>query len=140
MALFGFLQLPLNAQKVVSLIGARASIETLEFSSKFSLDKFNYIEGTVGVVTPQPEYTIGAGAAYHRHVLLKEDESIQFYYGFGVKGVIGDASALGMGPQLGILAIYKKINIGLDLLPTYFFNDALEFRPLFGIHLRYVNY
>ncbi|MEM9548706.1 MAG: hypothetical protein AAGA77_22165 [Bacteroidota bacterium] len=129
-----------NTQKFNSLIGARVGIETVEFSSKISLDEHNYLEGTVGVVTPQPDYTIGAGAAYHRHIHLNENQTFQFYYGAGVKGVFGDESGIGVGPQLGLLALYKKINIGVDVLPTYFFNDVLEFQPLFGVHLRWVNY
>ena len=127
-------------QNFVSLVGARASLETVEFSAKIALDNKNYLEGTVGIVTPQPEYTVGAGAAYHRHVHLNEAQTFQFYYGAGIKGVIGDETGFGVGPQVGLLALYKKINIGIDLLPTYFFNDALEFRPLFGVHLRIVNY
>ena len=128
------------AQNFVSLVGVRASLETAEFSAKIAMDNHNYLEGTVGIVTPQPDYTVGAGVAYHRHVHLNESQTFQFYYGVGFKAVIGDESALGLGPQVGLLALYKKINIGIDLLPTYFFNDALEFRPLFGVHLRYVNY
>lgn len=127
------------AQNFNSLVGARLGIKTAEFSAKIALDNKNYLEGTMGIVTPQPEYTVGAGAAYHRHIHLNDDQSFQFYYGFGFKGVIGDESALGLGPQAGLIFIYKKINIGIDALPTYFFNDVLEFRPLFGVHLRYVN-
>lgn len=126
-------------QNYNSLIGARVGLKTVEFSAKIALDNKNSLEGTFGIVTPQPEYTVGAGAAYHRHIHLNERQTFQFYYGFGIKGVLGDETGLGVGPQLGILALYKKINIGIDLLPTYFFNDALEFRPLFGVHLRYVN-
>ena len=130
----------LNAQKVLSLIGVRANTETAVISTKFSLDKHNYLEGTVGIMTPQPDYTVGAGAAYHRHVHLKEDETLQFYYGFGALGVLGDESGVGVGPQIGILALYKRINIGVDFLPTYFFNDVLDFRPLFGVHLRLASF
>lgn len=139
-ALLGLMNIPMNAQKVQSMIGVRGNIETLELSAKFSMDKHNYLEGSIGKVTPQPEYTIGAGAAYHRHIHLKRNETLQFYYGAGIKGVLGDESGIGIGPQIGILALYKKINIGVDFLPTYFFNDVLEFRPLFGVHLRYVSY
>ena len=127
------------AQNFNSLVGARVGVKTAEFSAKIALDNHNYLEGTVGIVTPQPEYTVGAGAAYHRHIHLNEAQSLQFYYGFGVKGVLGDESGFGVGPQTGLVYLYKKINIGIDVLPTYFFNDALEFRPLFGVHLRYVN-
>lgn len=128
------------SQKFNSLVGARFGIETVEFSTKIALDQKNYLEGSVGVVTPQPDYTVGAGVAYHRHVNLNDSQTFQFYYGIGGKAVFGDESGLGVGPQFGLLALYKKINIGVDLLPTYFFNDVLEFRPLFGVHLRYVNY
>lgn len=137
--LFGFLQNGI-AQEYNSLVGARVGYKTAEFSAKIALDKYNYLEGTVGVVTPQPEYTVGAGAAYHRHIHLNEKQTIQMYYGAGLKGVFGDVSSIGVGPQLGLIFLYKKVNIGLDVLPTYFFNDELGFRPLFGIHLRYVNY
>jgi hypothetical protein len=126
-------------QSFVSLVGARASLETIEFSAKIALDNKNYLEGTVGVVTPQPDYTVGAGAAYHRHFHLNESQTIQFYLGAGIKGVIGDETAFGVGPQAGLLVFYKKINLGIDILPTYFFNDVLEFKPLFGLHLRYVS-
>ena len=129
-----------SAQNFVSLIGVRLGVETVELSGKFALDKKNHLEGTIGLVTPQPEYTVGAGAAYHRHIHLNSGQTFQFYYGAGIKGVIGDESGFGVGPQLGLLLLYKKINIGVDVLPTYFFNDALEFRPLFGVHLRWVNY
>jgi len=139
--LFLFVLISQNyGQKYASLVGARVGIETVEFSAKIALDSKNSLEGTVGIVTPQPEYTVGAGAAFHRHVSLNGAHTFQFYYGVGIKGVFGDESGLGAGPQLGLFALYKKINIGLDLLPTYFFNDALEFRPIFGVHLRYVNY
>ena len=127
-------------QKYVSLVGARVGIETVEFSAKIALDSKNSLEGTFGIVTPQPEYTIGAGIAYHRHVHLNEAQTFQFYYGVGIKGVLGDETGFGTGPQLGLLALYRKINIGIDHLPTYFFNDVLEFRPIFGVHLRWVNY
>ena len=141
--ILGFLVLSnsqIIAQNFVSLMGARVGIETVEFSTKIALDNKNYLEGTFGIVTPQPDYTVGAGAAYHRHVHLNESQTLQFYYGVGAKAVIGDESGFGLGPQVGLPALYKKINIGVDLLPTYFFNDVLEFRPLFGVHLRYVYY
>lgn len=128
------------AQNFNSVVGMRVGIKTLEFSTKIALDNYNYLEGTVGVVTPQPDYTAGAGAAYHRHIHLNDGQTLQFYYGAGVKAVIGDENGFGAGPQLGLLALYKKINIGVDVLPTYFFNDVLEFQPLFGVHLRWVNY
>ena len=127
-------------QKYNSLVGARIGISTAEFSAKIALDKSNYLEGTVGIVTPQPDYTVGAGAAYHRHISLNDEETLQFYYGFGLKGVLGDQSGLGVGLQTGLIYLYKNINLGVDVLPTYFFNDVLEFRPLFGVHLRWVNY
>jgi len=139
-AFFIILMCQSYAQNYNSLVGARFGINTAEFSAKIALDNKNYLEGTVGIVTPQPEYTVGAGAAYHRHVHLNETQTLQFYYGFGVKGVLGDETGFGVGPQTGLVYLYKKINIGVDLLPTYFFNDALEFRPIFGVHLRYVNY
>ena len=63
------------AQKYASLVGARIGIKTAEFSAKIALDNNNYLEGTVGVVTPQPDYTVGAGAAYHRHVHLNESNT-----------------------------------------------------------------
>jgi hypothetical protein len=129
-----------SAQKYASLVGAKIGIETYEFSTKIALDDKNYLEGTFGIVTPQPDYTLGVGVAYHRHIHLNEAKTLQFYYGFGGKAVFVDESGFGIGPQTGLIALYKKLNIGIDLLPTYFFNDALEFRPLFGIHLRYVNY
>ena len=128
------------AQNYNSLVGARVGIETAEFSAKIALDNYNYLEGTVGIVTPQPDYTVGAGAAYHRHIHLNESQTYQFYYGFGLKAVIGDESGFGTGPQLGLVALFNKINIGVDVLPTYFFNDVLEFQPIFGVHLRWVNY
>lgn len=128
------------AQNYASLVGARIGNKTAEFSAKIALDNYNYLEGTVGVVTPQPDYTVGAGAAYHRHIHLNEAQTLQFYYGIGIKGVLGDESGFGIGPQLGLIYLYKKINIGVDVLPTYFFNDVLEFQPLFGVHLRWVNY
>ena len=128
------------AQNYNSLVGARLGIKTVEFSAKIALDNYNYLEGTMGIVTPQPDYTVGAGAAYHRHIHLNEKQTLQFYFGAGIKGVLGDETGIGAGPQLGLIALYKKINIGVDVLPTYFFNDVLEFQPLFGIHLRWVNY
>jgi len=138
--LFSFTFSQAFAQNYNSLVGARIGIKTAEFSSKIALDNYNYLEGTVGIVTPQPDYTVGAGAAYHRHIHLNDKQTLQFYYGAGLKAVIGDESGFGMGPQLGIVALYNKINIGVDVLPTYFFNDVLEFRPIFGVHLRWVNY
>ncbi len=140
LALFCFITNSSLAQNYASLIGARIGDKTVEFSAKIALDNHNYLEGTVGVVTPQPDYTVGAGAAYHRHVDLNKSQTFQFYYGAGLKGVFGDESGFGIGPQAGLIALYKKINIGVDILPTYFFNDVLEFRPLFGVHLRWVNY
>ena len=128
-----------SGQSYNSLVGARIGIKTAEFSAKIAMDKKNALEGTVGIVTPQPDYTVGVGVAYHRHVSLNSSESILFYYGIGGKAVFGDESGFGVGPQIGLVTIYKNINIGVDVLPTYFFNDVLEFRPLFGIHLRYVN-
>jgi hypothetical protein len=128
------------AQKYNSLVGIRLGVETAEFSAKIALDNNNYLEGTVGIVTPQPDYTVGAGAAYHRHIHLNQSQTFQFYFGAGGKAVLGDEMGLGLGPQLGLIALYKKINIGVDILPTYFFNDVLEFQPLFGVHLRWVNY
>ena len=128
-----------KSQNYNSLLGARAGIETVEFSTKIALDNYNALEGTIGVVTPQPDYTFGVGVAYHRHAHLNENQTLQFYYGAGAKAVIGDESGFGLGPQIGLMAFYKRINIGVDVLPTYFFNDVLEFQPLFGVHLRLVN-
>ena len=66
-----------HAQAFNSLVGVRAGYKTVEFSAKIAMDKKNSLEGTVGVVTPQPDYTVGAGAAYHRHVYLNESGSFQ---------------------------------------------------------------
>lgn len=128
------------AQTYNSLIGTRIGNKTAEFSAKIALDDHNSLEGTVGIVTPQPDYTVGAGAAYHRHVHLNENETFQFYFGAGGKAVFGDESGIGVGPQLGLIALFGKINLGVDVLPTYFFNDVLEFQPIFGVHVRWVNY
>lgn len=138
--MFSFLYTSSIAQNYNSLVGARIGVKTAEFSAKIALDNYNYLEGTIGIVTPQPDYTVGAGAAYHRHIHLNESQSLQFYYGAGIKGVIGDESGFGAGPQLGLVTLYKKFNFGVDVLPTYFFNDVLEFQPLFGVHIRWVNY
>lgn len=138
--LISFITYQGSAQNYASLVGVRLGVKTAEFSAKIALDNYNYLEGTVGIVTPQSDYTVGAGAAYHRHIHLNQSQTFQFYYGAGLKAVIGDESGFGVGPQLGLVALYKKINIGVDVLPTYFFNDVLEFRPLFGVHVRWVNY
>jgi|TARA_R110000737_G_scaffold309228_3_gene317475 hypothetical protein len=90
-------------------------------------------------VTPQPDYTFGPSIAYHRHISLNENKDFQFFYGLGIKGVIGDEKAVGLGVDTGLIYIYKNISLGLDLNPSYFFNDVLQFRPLYGINLRWVN-
>ncbi len=128
------------SQKFASLVGARLGVKTVAFSAKIALSEHNFLEGTMGIFTPQPDFTIGAGVAYHRHIALSGNKNFQFYYGASVKAVIGDESGGGLGVDAGLIYLYKKINIGVDVLPTYFFNDVLEFRPLFGIHLRVVNY
>ncbi|MFT6336599.1 MAG: hypothetical protein ACJATI_003358 [Halioglobus sp.] len=127
------------SQRFNSLVGVKAGYNTASFSIKIALDENNYLEGTIGVLTPQPDYTFGPGIAYHRHISLNESKDFQFYYGLGAKGVIGDETAIGLGVDAGLIYIYKNISLGLDLNPTYFFNDVLEFRPLYGINLRWVN-
>lgn len=128
-----------TSQRFNSLVGARIGYKTAAFSAKIAMDENNYLEGTMGIMTPQPEYTVGAGAAYHRHIALNESRDFQFYYGINFKGVIGDESALGAGADVGLIYIYKNISLGLDLFPTYFFNDVLKLRPMYGINLRWVN-
>lgn len=127
------------SQRFNSLVGARIGYKTAGFSAKIALDEKNYLEGTFGVVTPQPDYTVGLGIAYHRHIPLNDSKNFQFYYGASTKGVIGDENGFGLGGDVGLIYIYKNISVGLDVFPTYFFNDALEFRPLYGINLRWVN-
>ena len=138
-AILCFLSYEGLTQTYNSAIGARIGIETVEFSAKIPLNKKNALEGTLGIVTPQPDYTIGVGVAFHRHIDLNDSRNFKFYYGVGGKAVIGDESGFGVGPQVGLMYIYKNINIGIDGLPTYFFDEVLEFRPLFGVHLRWVN-
>lgn len=129
-----------QGQMFNSAIGVRLGYEkTAELSAKIGLSDKNYLEGTIGSVTPQPDFTIGAGIAYHRHVQIGERDRLAFYYGLGTKAVIGDETGWGVHAALGLVYVYKRINIGIDVLPTYFFNDVLEFRPLAGIHLRWIN-
>ncbi len=127
------------SQRFNSLVGAKIGYKTAAFSIKIALDENNYLEGTIGLLTPQPDYTFGPGVAYHRHISLNESKDFQFYYGLGVKGAIGDETAMGLGVDAGLIYIYKNISLGLDINPTYFFDDVLEFRPLYGINLRWVN-
>lgn len=128
-----------SAQRFNSLVGARIGYKTAAFSAKIALDEHNYLAGSIGVITPQPDYTVGAGIAYHRHIALNESKNFQFYYGVSTKAVIGDVSSLGVGLDAGLIYIYKSISVGLDVFPTYFFNEALGFKPLFGLNLRWVN-
>jgi hypothetical protein len=127
------------SQRFNSLIGVKIGYKTAAFSAKIALDEKNYLEGTIGLLTPQPDYTFGPGVSYHRHVSLNESKDFQFYYGFGGKAAIGDETGIGLGVDVGLIYIYKNISLGLDLNPTYFFDDVLEFRPLYGINLRWVN-
>ena len=127
------------SQRFNSLVGAKIGYKTAAFSAKIALDENNYLEGTFGVLTPQPDYTIGPGVSYHRHISFNESKDFQFFYGLGVKRAIGDETAIGLGVDVGLIYIYKNISLGLDLNPTYFFDDVLEFRPLYGINLRWVN-
>ena len=126
-------------QRFNSLVGLKLGHKTAALSAKIALDEKNYLEGTFGLFTPQPDYTFGPSIAYHRHISLNETKDFQFFYGAGVKAAIGDESAFGLGGDLGLIYIYKNISLGLDINPTYFFNDVLEFRPLYGINLRWVN-
>ena len=126
-------------QRFNSLVGAKIGYKTAGFSAKIALDENNFLEGTIGVVTPQPDYTVGPTIAYHRHISLNESKDFQFYYGLAVKGVIGDEMAVGLGFDTGLIYIYKNISLGLDLNPTYFFDDVLAFKPIYGINLRWVN-
>lgn len=128
-----------QSQMFNSAVGVRLGYQTGELSAKIGLSDKNYLEGTIGSVTPQPDFTLGAGIAYHRHVPIGGRDRLAFYYGLGTKAVIGDEAGFGVHPALGLVYVYKRINIGIDVLPTYFFNDVLEFRPLGGIHLRWIN-
>jgi len=127
------------SQRFNSLVGAKVGYKTAAFSAKIAMDEKNYLEGTFGVVTPQPDYTVGVGIAYHRHIPLNESKDFQFFYGVSTKGVLGDENGFGVGGDVGLIYIYKNISLGLDVNPTYFFNDVLGFRPLYGINLRWVN-
>jgi len=127
------------SQDYISMVGVRVSPKTAALSIKISIDEKNHLEGTVGVFTPQPEYTVGAGAAYHRHHPINEEKNIQLYYGPSLKGVIGDQNSVGFGADAGIMYLFKKIEIGAEVNPTYFLNENLGFQPLFGLHLRWVN-
>ncbi len=128
-----------TSQRFNSLVGVRMGYKTAAFSAKIAVDEKNYVEGTMGVMTPQPDYTVGAGAAYHRHIPLNESKDFQFYYGINGKAVLGDETGLGAGVDAGLIYIYKNISLGLDVFPTYFFNDVLGLRPMYGINLRWVN-
>lgn len=126
-------------QDYISMVGVRVSPETAALSIKISIDEKNHLEGTVGVFTPQPEFTIGAGAAYHRHHPLNEKKNFQVYYGPSLKAVIGDQNSIGVGADAGLMYLFKKIEIGAEVNPTYFLNENLGFQPLFGLHLRWIN-
>ncbi len=128
-----------SAQIYESIIGIRASPKVLAVTGKIPIDRRNVLEGTVGFITPQPDFTMGVGAAYHRQILLNDTETFQAYFGIGGLAVIGDFSSLGLSGQTGLMYLFKRIDIGLDLYPTYFFNEKLKFKPLFGLHLRWIN-
>ena len=127
------------SQRFNSLVGVKMGYKTAAVSAKIALDEKNYLEGGFGLFTPQPDYTVGPNVAYHRHISLNESKDFQFFYGAGVKAAIGDETAFGLGADIGLIYIYKNISLGLDINPTYFFNDVLGFRPLYGINLRWVN-
>lgn len=127
------------SQRFNSLVGIKLGYQTAGVSAKIALDEKNYLDGSIGIVTPQPDYTVGPSISYHRHFPLNESKDFQFYIGAGGKGVIGDQSGFGVGADIGLIYIYKNISLGLDLNPSYFFNEVLDFRPLYGINLRRVN-
>lgn len=127
------------SQRFNSLVGIKLGYQTAGVSAKIALDEKNYLDGSIGIITPQPDYTVGPSISYHRHISLNESKDFQFYFGAGGKAVIGDQSGLGIGADVGLIYIYKNISLGLDLNPSYFFNEVLDFRPLYGINLRWVN-
>ncbi len=127
------------SQRFNSLVGIKLGYETAAVSAKIALDEKNYLEGSFGIMTPQPEYTVGPSISYHRHIALNESKDFQLYFGAGGKAAIGDAPGFGVGVDIGLIYIFKKISLGLDLNPSYFFNEALGFKPLYGINLRWVN-
>ncbi|MEE9437791.1 MAG: hypothetical protein V3V14_02245 [Saprospiraceae bacterium] len=129
-----------NSQIFNSSVGVRVSPEKeVALSAIIPLNKRHVLAGSIGQFTPQPDFTIGASVAYHRHFLLNEQQTFQAYIGAGITGVTGDETSLGVNGDLGIMYIFKKIDIGLDAYPTYFFDDVLKFRPMFALHLRWVN-
>jgi len=128
-----------SGQIFASMVGIKASHNTVAVSGKIALSEFNYVEGGFGLFVDDP-VALGPSAAFHRHFMLSEDQKTQFYVGPSLKGAIGDANSLGFGVDIGLTYIYKKINIGLEANPTYFLNDKLGFQPIYGLHLRIVNY
>lgn len=128
------------SQKFASLVGLELGYKRAGVSGKIALSEKNYVEGKFALFTPEPNTSLGAGAAFHRHIMLNEGQTTQLYFGPSVKGVIGDSQAMGLGVDLGITFLFKKVNIGFDLNPTYFFDDLLKFEPIYGLHLRWVNY
>ena len=128
-----------SAQEYVSAIGIRASHTGAVLTGKIGLSKHNYVEGGFGLFSNEPAL-FGASAAYHRHFMLTDNNKLQAYAGPVVRGVVGDANTGGFGVDLGITAILGKVNIGLELNPTVFLDDSIGFEPLYGIHLRWINY
>ena len=128
------------SQKFNSAVGVELGYQRAGVSGKIALSKKNFVEGKFALFTPEPTTTLGAGAAYHRHFLLNERQTTHLYFGPSVKGVIGDSEAIGVGVDLGLTVLLGKVNIGVEFNPTYFLDEILKFQPIYGLHLRWVNY
>jgi len=113
----------------------------VQWTGKIFLNPDSAVTGFLGLTNRgNGETRAGASMQYQRiHRLLDLDKYFWFY-GAGVIGEIGDQSGFGVGPQFGLSTdIKRRVNIELDIFPTYYFSDELDFVLNFGVSIRYIS-
>jgi len=129
----------MSAQDYNSAMGLRVG-NGYQWTGKIFLGEKSALTGFVGITNVINKDTrAGASMLYQRHHRIFDEDNIFFFYGYGIIGEFGDQGGIGSGPSLGLsMNLWKKLNVELDIFPTYYLSDELDYYTNFGISLRYI--
>ena len=112
----------------------------IQWTGKIFTTERTALAGFLGLTNRGEDTRAGASILFQRHHRILDEDNIFIFYGAGLIGEFGDQSGMGVGPSLGLsINLWKKINFEIDLFPTYYYSEELNYVTNFGVSLRYIS-
>lgn len=119
-----------------------------QWSGKIYVAEKSALAGYIGLISKEPKVSaVGAGISYQQHVNLMDVDRLFLFYGFGLRGFLGDITGAGAGPLGGLTyTLGESYNVEIEFHPNYLIGvrdkmteESKFFDPRIGICFRYIS-